>query len=132
MNNLYFVYIMKRNYLETESKELDLEDIRVYTIFDYALAFLKDENFYILSGNLKDNEIIRKEYYYDEDYFIIIDKKINKKEEIRKLKKLRTRKLYKLQGNYYMFMYNTFSKVEDIEAINYIRNTLKRRIGWIR
>ena len=128
MNNLYYVYIIKRDYLENKLNEYDLEDIRVYTVFDYAIAELKDENFYILSGNLKNKEIIRQEYYDDEDYFIIIDKKINKKEDIKKLSNLRYQKLYKLQGNYYMIMYNIFSKVEDSDAIKYINDTLKRKI----
>ncbi len=128
MNNLYYVYIIKRDYLENKLNEYDLEDIRVYTVFDYAIAELKDENFYILSGNLKNKEIIRQEYYDDEDYFIIIDKKINKKEDIKKLSNLRYQKLYKLQGNYYMIMYNIFSKVEDNDAIKYINDTLKRKI----
>ena len=128
MNNLYLVYILKRHYLENIVNESDLEDIRVYTICDYTIGELKNENFYILTGNFKNQEIIRQEYYYDEDYFIIIDKKISKQEEINNLTKLRYQKLYKLQSNYYMTMYNVFSKVEDIDAIKYINDTLKRKI----
>ncbi len=138
MKNLYFIYIMKRCYLvpDNEIEKSDLEDIRVYVPIDYAIAELVNENFFVLSGDLMLKKIVRKEYYYDEDYMAILDKKINigdidvdKAENLfLNLKKIRKQKLYRIQGRYYMTMYNVFAEVEDMEAIDDIRNALKRNI----
>ena len=104
MENLYLVYILKRHYLGKNISNQDLDDVRAYIVFDYGLASIINEKVKILSGPLKDEEIVRDIYYDDEDYFVVIKNKLinyPKEEALKLLNRKRSQKLENTRENYY-------------------------------
>ena len=131
MENLYLVYILKRHYLGKNITNQDLDDIRAYIVFDYAIASILNEKVKILSGPLKDSEIVRDIYYHDEDYFVVIKNKLINypiDEALKLLNRKRSKKLEQVSENYYMVMYGKFMKVLNPRVISIIKEEIFKNI----
>lgn len=131
MDNLYLVYILKRHYLGKNIVNQDLDDIRAYIVFDYAVASIINEKVKILSGPLKDEEIVRDIFYDDEDYFVVIKNKLINypiDEALKLLNRKRSKKLENVSETYYMVMYGKFMKVLNPRVISIIKEEIFKNI----
>ncbi len=130
MNNLYYIYLLKRHYLlplNSLNEDSDLDDYRVYTVYDYVLAVEDIESFKVLEGPYKETVAVKGEYYYDEEYLAFADKEVVSQEDLETLRENRNQKLFKYLGKYYMKAYGLFFIVKDEEAIANIQELLSAR-----
>ncbi len=131
MDNLYSVYLLKRHYLmplNSLNIDSDLDDYRVYTVVDYTIASLENENFKILEGLYEGDLVILSDYYYDEEYLVLIDKKITNQRDLESERNKRSKNLYNFLGKYYMKIDKLFFIVKDLEAIATINSILLKQV----
>ena len=131
MDNLYSVYLLKRHYLmplNSLNIDSDLDDYRVYTVVDYTIASLENENFKILEGLYEGDLVILSDYYYDEEYLVLIDKKITNQRDLERERNKRSKNLYNFLGKYYMKIDKLFFIVKDLEAIATINSILLKQV----